>query len=73
MNSFAVTLQHTSSLTCRRADKVTASLGAKRDDEQRWRIMPNVVQIPRGSVNEVCLGQGKGAETKGAHDNLGLR
>lgn len=55
MNNFAVTPQHTSSLTCRREDKVKASVGAKRDDKQRWRIMPNVVQIPGGGANEVCL------------------
>jgi len=59
MSIFAVTLQHTLSLTHRRTGKFTVRPGTVRDDEQWWQGMPNVVRIPRGGANEVLLGHGK--------------
>lgn len=70
INIFVVTLQHTSSFTHRRSGKVTVSPGTRRDDEQRWQVMPNIIWIPRGGANEVPLGHGKWAETRRPSPNV---
>lgn len=59
MNIFALTHQHTSRLTCRKAGKVTVSTGTRRDNVQKWQGMTYIVRIPRGGANEVPLGHGK--------------
>lgn len=72
INICVVTIQHFSRLTHWSAGEAGDSPETRRDDEQRYKVMTNVVWLHRSGATGAPSGHEKRAEARGARSDLHL-